>query len=60
MYCLCIKQKNIRPKSYIVKGLQNAEIHLYEDYNSIVDPTGKKPRPAKAAKKAPQSIATIL
>ena len=60
VYCLCIKQKNMRPKSYVVKGLQNAEIHLYKDHNGIVDPTGKKPRPVKAAEKAPQSIATIL
>jgi hypothetical protein len=58
--CLCIKHKNPRPKSYAIKGLQNAEIHLYEDHNGIVDPTGKKQRPAKAAEKAPQSIATIL
>ena len=58
--CLCIKQKNPRPKSYAVKGLQNAEVHLYEDHNGIVDPRGKKQRPAKAAEKPPQSIATIL
>jgi hypothetical protein len=58
--CLCIKQKNPKPKSYAVKGLQNAEVHLYEDHNGIVDPRGKKQRPAKAAEKAPQSIATIL
>ena len=60
MCCLCIKQKNPKPKSYAVKGLQNAEVHLYEDHNGIVDPRGKKQRPAKAAEKAPQSIATIL
>ena len=58
--CLCIKQKNLKPKSYTVKGLQNAEIHLYEDHNGIVDSTGKKQRPVKAAEKAYQSIATIL
>ena len=58
--CLCIKQKNPRPKSYTVKGLQNAEIHLYEDHDGIVDPTGKKQRPEKSAEKAHQSIATLL
>jgi len=58
--CLCIKQKNPRPKSYAVRGLQNAEIHLYENHGGIVDPTGKKQRIANAAEKAPRSIATFL
>lgn len=60
MCYLYIKQKNPRPKSYSVKGLQNAEIHLYEDHNGVVDPTGKKQRLAKAAEKVPQSITIIL
>jgi hypothetical protein len=58
--CLCIKQKNPRPKSYAVKGLQNAEVHLYEDHNGIVDPTGKKQRPEKSVEKPHRSIATVL
>jgi hypothetical protein len=47
-------------KAEELKGLQNAEVHLCEDHNGIVDPRGKKQRPAKAAEKPPQSIATIL
>ena len=35
-------QKNLKPKSYTVKGLQNAEIHLYENHNGIVDLIDKK------------------
>ena len=35
-------------EGYAVKGLQNAEVHLYEDHNGIVDPTGKKQRPEKS------------
>ena len=31
VYCLYIKQKNPRPKGYTVRGLQNAETHLYDD-----------------------------
>jgi hypothetical protein len=58
--CLCIKQKRPRPKSYAIKGLQNAEGHLYTDHNGIMDPTGKRQKPAKASEKAHQSIATIL
>lgn len=58
--CLCIKQKRLRPKSYAIKGLQNAEGHLYTDHNGIMDPTGKRQKPAKASEKAYQSIATIL
>ena len=58
--CLCIKQKNPRPKGYTVRGLQNAETHLYDDHGGIVDPTGKKQRIANAVEKAPRSIATIL
>ncbi|RKK07622.1 hypothetical protein BFJ65_g17827 [Fusarium oxysporum f. sp. cepae] len=58
--CLCIKQKRPRPKSYAIKGLQNAEGHLYTDHNGIMDPTGKRQKPTKASEKAHQSIATIL
>ncbi|KAG7423162.1 hypothetical protein Forpi1262_v015728 [Fusarium oxysporum f. sp. raphani] len=58
--CLCIKQKRPRPKSYAIKGLQNAEGHLYTDHNGIMDPTGKRQKPAKASEKAHQSIAAIL
>ncbi|EXL90097.1 hypothetical protein FOIG_16633 [Fusarium odoratissimum NRRL 54006] len=58
--CLCIKQKRPRPKSYAIKGLQNAEGHLYTDHNGIMDPTGKRQKPAKASEKAHQPIATIL
>ncbi|OBS17475.1 hypothetical protein FPOA_12107 [Fusarium poae] len=58
--CLCIKQKRPRPKSYAIKGLQNTEGHLYTDHNGIIDPTGKRQKPAKASEKAHQSIATIL
>ncbi|KAG7405007.1 hypothetical protein Forpe1208_v015507 [Fusarium oxysporum f. sp. rapae] len=58
--CLCIKQKRPRPKSYAIKGLQNAEGHLYTDHNGIIDPTGKRQKPAKASEKAHQSITTIL
>ena len=60
MCYLCVKQKNPRPKSYAIKGLQNAEVHLHKDHNGIVDPKGKKHRPTKAAEKAPRSIAMIL
>uniref|UniRef100_A0A0D2Y8H5 HAT C-terminal dimerisation domain-containing protein n=1 Tax=Fusarium oxysporum (strain Fo5176) TaxID=660025 RepID=A0A0D2Y8H5_FUSOF len=58
--CLCIKQKRPRPKSYAIKGLQNAEGPLYTDHNGIMDPTGKRQKPTKASEKAHQSIATIL
>ena len=40
--------------------MQNAEIHLYENHNGIMDSIGKKQRPVKAAEKAYQSIAMIL
>jgi hypothetical protein len=58
--CLCIKQKRPRPKSYAIKGLQNAEGHLYTDNNGIMDPTGKRQKPAKASEKAHRSMAIIL
>ncbi|KAI8404487.1 hypothetical protein FOFC_15982 [Fusarium oxysporum] len=45
---------------YAIKGLQNAEGHLYTDHNGIMDPTGKRQKPTKASEKAHQSIATIL